>query len=94
MREQYITEGRSQNDIAEECDVHRTTIRRWREKLCIKKKYKFESWMKEQYVDEDRTLADIAEEFDVATTTIEYWRDKFGISKGKNVLCVTINQNR
>jgi len=90
LREQYIEQERPQHDIAEECDCHQNTIRRWLEKHDIKTRSRGhhqitdsrltnEGWLREQYVENQRSRGDIAGVCGCSEAAIKYWLEKHGI---------------
>jgi len=90
LREQYVVEGRSTTDIAEECDVTATTISDWlhrhdigtrsqREAQQPDGQYTNRKWLHKQYVKEERSMADIASTCDVTPAVILKWLRRFGI---------------
>lgn len=86
LREQYIENDRTQEDIGDECDVDHMTVKYWRDKFNIykeKKCYKNEDWLRERYIHRDMTQDDIARECGVSISTICRWMGKFDIHKGK-----------
>lgn len=88
LREQYVEQRRSQQEIAEECGVGSTTIHRWLERHGIERepRYKDREWLHEQYVERRRDQSDIAEECDVAKTTICHWLSRHGITDGESMV--------
>jgi transposase/5-methylcytosine-specific restriction endonuclease McrA len=83
LREQYVERRRSQQEIAEECDVSTATIRRWLDRYSIEQKprYKTRKWLYEQYVEQWRNQQEIAEECGVSSSTIYRWLDRHGIER-------------
>jgi len=90
LREQYVVEGRSTTDIAEECDVTATTISDWlhrhdigtrsqREAQQSDGKYANRKWLSEQYVGKERSMEDIASSCGVSRATILKYLRRFGI---------------
>lgn len=99
LEEQY--QDKTQAEIAEECDVSRTTITRWMDKLGIESdgpgcaqvdgKHKDEEWLREKYVQEQRSTNDIAEECGVGKTTVLYWLDKYGIERRDHLEAINLS---
>jgi len=88
LREQYVNEGRSTYDIADECGCSSTTVNRWLEKHAIKTRPSSglppdmltdEGWLREQYVEEERSTRDIADECGCGSSTISRWLKRHGI---------------
>lgn len=86
LRDQYIRNGRSAKDIADDCDVDEATIHRWLNEFDISKKLKSNPWqsqdvLEELYYDREMSTHEIAEHFDCDQSTIGYWMDKFGLER-------------
>lgn len=89
LEKKYHNEGLTQEEIAEQCGVQRTTITRWMKKHGIDSRgpgcsqaegrYKNKDWLRKKYWDEELTVDEIGEECGVSGQTINYWRDKHGI---------------
>ncbi len=79
LREQVVEECRSATDIAEECGVTGSTIRRVVRKHGFKPKYKDGAWLDEAFNEEGLTVEEIAEECNASRGTIENWLGRKGI---------------
>lgn len=101
LRSLYWDQGLSQNQMAEELDCSRNTIRNWMKKLGVETRddpwenrpYRDEDTLRSLYLDEGMTVEGIADRFDCSTSTIHNWMDHHGIDvrpreesmKGRNV---------
>ena len=90
LREEYVKNRRTLEEIAEECGVTGTTISDWlgrhgidtrsqREAQRLDGKHTDRKWLAEQYRDEGRSMADIGRECDVTAATILKYLRRFGI---------------
>jgi hypothetical protein len=89
LREQYVERGRMLHDIADECGVAESTIRRRMDKYDIptrpggrqriKGPHNDAEWLREQYIERGRTRHDIADECGVSEVSIRRRMDEFGI---------------
>jgi len=86
LRERYVEQQWSASDIADECGVSSSTIRRWLDRLDVERspRYQDESWLREQYLHKCSDQAEIAEICGVAETTICYWLARHGITAGES----------
>lgn len=92
LREQYLDEGMSQTDIADECGVTLDTIQRWMGKFDIEARdyggydkdalFKKEDWLRQKYEVEELTLKEMAglTELDSEVTLLR-WMDHHDISR-------------
>jgi len=75
LRERYVEQRWSQQDIADECGVAQATIQYWIEKHGLERDllYKDEKWLHKKYVENRRTRDEIADECGVSESTISRW---------------------
>ena len=61
LHEQCVEQRRSQQNLAEECDVSQGTIQYWIQKYGIERelRYKDESWLRNQYTEKRHTRDEI-----------------------------------
>ena len=89
LYQQYNILGKTQKEIAEECDVSISTISNWMGKHDIeakqgsRKKGKWDNkkWLSRQYHVLEKTIEQIANENGCHWQTIKYWFDKHGIKR-------------
>ena len=91
LREQYIEQGKSTYDIADECGCDNTTVRRWMERHDVKRRtcgprlpderLKDEEWLREQYVERGRSSGDIANECGCHANTVLKRIKRHGIQR-------------
>jgi transposase len=88
LRELYLNQGLSQEELASEFDCSATTVYRWLSKFEIEKRREEHPWRDEQalrelYVDDGLTTYEIADEFNCAHSTIVRWTNRHGIERDK-----------
>jgi transposase-like protein len=91
LNKQYHECGKKIAEIAEDIDVHNSTIRRWMDKYDIERRYedpkgnvvplKNHDWIKKQYCESRRSVNDIADELGTTVDTVIKWMDKHGIER-------------
>lgn len=88
LREQYIVEGRTVPDLADELGVSVAAVCKWMERYGIdcgrgptpdNTDYRDEEWLREMYVERHLSVYDIADACDVTISTISRWLNKHGI---------------
>lgn len=95
LSEQYISQKKSIQEIADECQVHRSTIDKWFHRLKIpirsqsetlqlmhdkvKKPYKKKTWLHNQYIVLKNSASEIGELCNVSNATIFNWLRKLKI---------------
>ena len=92
LREQYHEKENSMRQIAEECGVGGTTIRRWMDRHGIERRatsggkrlngpFTDGDWLREQYHEKEKSALQIAEECGVGDTTIYNWMERHDIER-------------
>jgi len=90
LREQCVNKRRSSVDIAEECDCHEQTIRKWLQKHGIDarpsspvadKRLADRDWMYENYVKHQQSMVEIGDKLGCCKDTVSNWLDKHTIEK-------------
>lgn len=91
LREQYVENERSMDDIGDEFGLSGSSVHYWLEKHSIETRQSTKSdvnvpdelqdpdWLREQYVENERSTVEIAEEFDVTAAAVSYRLRKFDI---------------
>jgi hypothetical protein len=89
LYEQYIENGRTSVEIAEDCSVTAPVVRRRLNKLGIEtrpggsqtpdEKLKDETWMRVQYIDKNKSTGEISDELDCSHTTVWRWLQRHEI---------------
>lgn len=90
LREQYVEQQRSRNEISEDLDCHPMTVGRWLKRFDIEVRSKTEhllsdprledpDWLRERYFDDGWDQSDIAEECGCHTSTVSNWFTRHGI---------------
>lgn len=102
LEKEYLDNGRSTVEIANECNVTPNTIGYWMKKFGIPRRsharatelasnngerYKNKEWLVKKYFDEGETQEEIATEAGVAKTLITYWMNKHNIERGGQTIC-------
>lgn len=90
LREEYVVEGKTAREIAEDFGVTAQTICNWLHRHSIpvrgngdrEKPWRDEEVLYQQYVEEDRTSREIADELDVTAPTVRNWLHHHGIPVG------------
>jgi transposase-like protein len=85
--QQYSVLGKTQDEIADACDVRPNTIRRWIKRHEIDTRsggprpgpWKDEEWLRKQYVERQKSIRQIADEQDCDEKTIRNWLIEHGI---------------
>lgn len=83
LREQYADRRRSMRDIADECDVSKTTVLWWVKRHGIERedRHRDADWLRARYHEDYMTLQEMADEADVAYATILRWMNHHGIER-------------
>lgn len=94
LREQYIENGRSMHDIAQQWDTQDGSVHSWLEKYGIEARSRSEArtdgdvtklhdrdWLYTQYINKERNGPEIADECGVCTDTVYTWLEKHGIDR-------------
>ncbi len=91
LRNEYIEDGLTTIEIADECDVSVSTINDWLCRFGIERrgrsaenedfKYRDEEWLREKYWEDGLSISDIAEECDALESTIWKWMRRFNIER-------------
>lgn len=92
LREQYHEKQKTQSEIASDCGVSPSAIKKWMDKHGIETRSKSEigqkegphtdeEWLREQYHGQGRSLQDMADECGVTYPTIISWMDKYEIER-------------
>lgn len=95
LREKYIDEGLSQQEMAELVDVTQGTISyhlqrsdidtreggKWVGSETPDEPYTDETWLREQYVDKRNSTEEIAESQGITSTTVQRWLKEYGIPR-------------
>ena len=86
LHEQFVVQRKSAGEIAELCDVARSTIDMWLSRHEIERtpRYKNRSWLRRQYVEQRRNQAEIADLCGVTKATICHWLARLGITEGES----------
>lgn len=81
LKELYIHNDMSVNEIAERFDCNRHTITKWRKKFDLSKEKPWRDAEKitEKYVNQNKSIHDIADEWGCDAATISNWLDRHGI---------------
>lgn len=93
LKEKYVEESLSTQDIAELCGTSSSHIHQWLLKHEIKTRSRQEAaskgwldaqwrdseWMERKYIDEEKTIPEIAEDCNTGTTTIARWLERHEI---------------
>ena len=94
LRERYVLDRMSMEEIANECGVGISTISRWLKKHGIPtrsttgsrlpesaiEKLRDEAWLRREYVENRQNLRDLADELNISTRPVREWLQKHGIS--------------
>jgi transposase-like protein len=80
LKKQYLELGKTQEEIANECNVVRGTIRYWLNKNNIKRRYKDKNWLRYQHKEKRKKVSEIAKECNTTPPTIYRWLERFNIS--------------
>jgi very-short-patch-repair endonuclease len=78
---EYVTKGRSLDDIAEETGASRPTISRRVSKFGIRKPYVDHDWLNEEYIVKNKTSYEIGRELGVDPSTIMRYVNRHGLTK-------------
>lgn len=93
LRQKYLSERKTIRQIAEECNVCKTTIRNWIHKFDIETRSLLENrrpedsplrdreWLNREYRDKGRSSGDIADELNVSSQTVLRWLERKNIKK-------------
>jgi 5-methylcytosine-specific restriction endonuclease McrA len=97
LHAQFVVQQKSASDIAELCNVARSTIDMWLARHDIERspRYQNRDWLYIEYVQKRRNQADIAAECGVTKATICHWLAKLGITQGESFessTCVECNE--
>ncbi len=79
LREQVVENCRSAADIADECGVTGSTVRRVVRKHGFEPKYKDKDRLEDMFYDQGLTVDEICEECNASRGTIENWLGRKGI---------------
>ena len=88
LRELYWGQGLDMQEIADELECSRVTVREWMAKLGIETRSVIESppeeltqkrWLESAYAEDGRSTYDIAEQLDCAPSTVFDWLNRHGI---------------
>lgn len=89
MREKYVGEDLTDEEIGDICGVNFRTINKWRQKLGVEKerdrRYRDKGWFREKYIEEGLTQEEIADWCDVQPYVISEWRTRHGIERRYNI---------
>lgn len=102
LREKYWDDEKTQEEIADEQDICRETVRRWMNKHGIERRsmseavsegdivyLKDEEWVREQYKDKGKTTMEISNELNVSASSVRKWMDEHGIERRSNAECLS-----
>lgn len=90
LKEQYLNQGKSCAQIANECNVSRSTIRDWLKKNGIERRgfdayegaeYRDKEKIKRLYHDKGMSLDEVGNELGVSGETVRRWINRFDIDK-------------
>lgn len=87
LHDQFVVQQKSASDIAEMCDIARSTVDMWLKRHGIERNPRYQSrdWLYIEYVEKRRTQAEIAEECGVTKATICHWLGRLGITEGRSL---------
>lgn len=109
LKAEYLNKEKSTVDIAEECKVGSSTIRRWLKKFSIARrglskaislghdegeKYKDKGWLIRQYWGLGKSTTDIAREADVDVKTVLFFMDKLDVPKRSKSESISLSRNK
>jgi len=85
--EQFVVEQKSAAEIAEICNVSRSTVDMWlrRHEIEREPRYQQYDWLYREYVEKRRKQQKIAEKCGVTKATICHWLARLGITDGESL---------
>jgi predicted DNA-binding protein YlxM (UPF0122 family) len=97
LRDQYVNQERSMDDIADDLELSTGAVRSWLEKHEIDRRSAHDTltdgdleplrngdWIQQQYIKEERSTYEIANELDVDRGTVSNWLDRHSIDTRGN----------
>ena len=93
LRKQYYEQEKSADKIADERDVHKTTVIAWMKKHDIERRssgrqadgdtepLKDEEWLRERYCEQEKSTCEIANKLGLSKTTVRKRMDEHGIER-------------
>jgi len=79
LREQIVENCRSAADVADECGVTGSNVRKIVREHGFKAKYKDHDWLKEAFNEQEMSPDEMADECGVSYTTITSWLGRAGV---------------
>lgn len=97
LRDQYVNQERSMDNIADDLELSTGAVRSWLERHEIDRRSAHDTltdgdleplrngdWLQEQYIEEERSTYEIANELDVDRGTVSNWLDRHSIDTRGN----------
>lgn len=94
LRQEYIENGRTSKEIAEQCEVSDKTILRWMDRFGIETRdpsvihsdgdvepLQDEQWLRTEYGEKGRSTYEIAQTLGVSQSCVHSWMDRHGIER-------------
>lgn len=87
LHEQFVTQRKPVTEIADLCDVARSTVNMWLKRHGIERepRYQQRDWLHEEYVEKRRSQQEIADQCGVSKATICHWLGRVGITDGESL---------